>query len=168
MLIKNALEQAANHRLKQKKKVEKKYLHCEKKIREVREEEDFRDIPRDAWEILNGVNLFRDKNITPEQSADPMICSPSISLNQDELSFLRKGPRFMLRQEINDEDFKVELEKMSVKEKFNDNNKETDNNSFISDDSLSEEADKEAAKTAMAYLKSEKIWDLGKIKATDY
>ena len=114
------------------------------------------------------MNLFKDKKITPERSADPMICSPEITLSQDELSFLRKGPRFMLRQEINDKDFKVELEKMTVKEKFNDCNKEAENDSITSDESLSELAEKEEAKTAMIYLKSDKTLDLGRIKATDY
>ena len=78
----------------------------------------------------------------------------------------------MLRQETDIKDFKVELEKMTVKEKFNDCNKEPENTSLISEGSqslsLSEEAEKEAARSAMIYLKSKKSLDLGKIKATDY
>ena len=97
-----------------------------------------------------------------------MICSPNISLSKDELSFLRKGPRFMLRQEVEEKDFRVELEKMTMKEKFNDSENESENSSVLSDDSISEEAEKEAARSAMVYLKSEKSLDLGKIKATDY
>ena len=80
---------------------------------------DFKDIPWEAWEILQGVNLFSEKEITPEPSADPMICSPDISLNKNELAFLKRGPRFMMRQEMNEKDFRAELEKMTVKEKFN-------------------------------------------------
>ena len=149
LLIKNAIGTTANHRLKILKKTKKKYSHCEKKMLDTKEKNDFNDIPRDAWDILSGVNIFQERSVTPEQSADPMICSPNISLSKEELSFLRKGPRFMLRQETDIKDFKVELEKMTVKEKFNDCNKEPENTSLISEGSqslsLSEEAENEAA-----------------------
>ena len=76
----------------------------------------------------------------------------------------------MLRQETSEQEFKMELEKMSVKEKFQSLNNDTllPDDTAGSSQSLSTEAEREAAKSAMIYLKSEKTLDLGKLKATDY
>ena len=48
-----------------------------------------------------------------------VIYDPSISLSKDEISFLLLGPKFSVRQNLNLENFKVELEKMVAKAKFN-------------------------------------------------
>ena len=74
----------------------------------------------------------------------------------------------MLRQEMNEQDFKTELEKMTVKEKLSALNNEVSTDGEASVESLTEEASKEAAKSAMVYVKSERVLDLGKMKATDY
>ena len=47
-----------------------------------------------------------------------MICSKNIKLSPDEMNFLRKGPKYMMRVSTNDTDFLVELEKMVVKDKY--------------------------------------------------
>ena len=74
----------------------------------------------------------------------------------------------MMRQE-SEKDFRVELEKMSVKDKYNSlNTCPVEDDPEMSSDSLSELAEKEEAKTAMTYIKSEKQLDLGKLKATEY
>ena len=75
----------------------------------------------------------------------------------------------MIRQEISELEFKTELEKMSVKEKMSALNSSDDPRdlSVISDNSLSEEANKEMAKSEIVYLKSEKVLDLGKMKAAN-
>ena len=59
---------------------------------------------------------------------------------------------------------------MSVKEKMSALNSRDDiqDQSSNSENSLSEEACKEMAKSEMVYLKSEKVLDLGKMKATNY
>jgi len=76
----------------------------------------------------------------------------------------------MLRQEVSEKEFKTDLEKMTVKEKFHSLNNSTmdPEMSSTSAESLSEEAEREAAKSTMVYLKSEKTLDLGKMRATDY
>ena len=76
----------------------------------------------------------------------------------------------MLRQETSLLEFKTELEKMTVKEKISalNSGSSTPDESLTTDKELSEEASKEEAKTAMVYLKSEKVLNLGKLKATDY
>ena len=168
-LVKKSMGKMSNHRHKHRIKAMKKYDHCLKKMNDDRMNKDFKDIPERAWDILKGVNLFQNTNITPEPSADPMVCSPDISLSKAELAFLKKGPRYMLRQEMDVVDFKTELEKMSVKEKLTAlNSDKTAEGSLVSDCSLSEEAAREEAKSAMIYIKSEKVLDLGRMKATDY
>ena len=107
----------SNHRHKHKTKAIKKYEHCEMKMKRDKEHKDFEDIPKRAWELLKGVNLFQNSALTPEDSADPMVCSPDILLNKAELAFLKKGPRFMLRQETSELEFKTELEKCQLKKK---------------------------------------------------
>ena len=55
-----------------------------------------------------------------------MVYDESIVLSEDELSILRKGPKFAVRQEILEDEFKLELEKMVCKRKFNDSQTELD------------------------------------------
>ena len=170
-ILKMSLNSATNHRHNHILKTKRKYAHCQKKMQEVENRCDFSDIPASAWDILKNVNLFGDNVVAPEQCADPMVCSPDIVLSKSELSFLKKGPRYMLRQEVSEKEFKVELEKMSVKDKFNTlNNGGALDTTFDTSQSasLSDEAEKEEARSAMVYLKSESSLDLSKMKATDY
>ena len=117
-LVKEMLGKQASQRHILRKKTVKKYQHCERKMKRDRDRNDFRDIPDCAWEVVKGVNLFQDTLMAPEDRADPMVCSPSIDLSGPEVAFLKRGPRFMLRQEIDANDFKVEMEKMTVKAKM--------------------------------------------------
>ena len=169
-VIKDTIEKAANHRLKHRLKAEKKFIHCEKRSTRTKDHNDFMDIPREAWQLLEGVNLFGNEELVSEESADPMVCCKDIPLSKAELSFLKRGPKYMLRQECDERDFKVELEKMTVKDKYNSLRvcPEDDLDQDESNDSLSEVAEKEEAKAAMVYVKSEKVLDLGKLKATEY
>ena len=169
-LVASELGKLTNHRHKLKKKAMKKYHHCESKMKLEKNRRDFEDIPTDAWSLVKGVNLFQEKDLRPEKCAEPMVCAPDIILSEAEMAFLRKGPRFMLRPETNEDDFKLEIEKMTVKEKMSARNEtECDTVSdSVSSGSLTEAAEIEAAKAAMVYIKSEKALDLGKMKVTDY
>ena len=60
------------------------------------------------------------------QVEKPMVYDESIILSEDELSVLSKGPKFSVRQDLNEDDFKLELEKMICKQKFNDPETELD------------------------------------------
>ena len=110
----NSVSRAADHRLKHRIKARKKYTHCERKMARDKDMNDFGDIPDKAWALLQGVNIFQDEKVVPEDTAEPMICSPSISISKAELAFLKKGPRFMLRQEVDECEFRVDLEKMML------------------------------------------------------
>lgn len=74
-------------------------------------------IPPDVNELLSGVNVFKEQ-LSPEPPRGPMICSKSIKLNKDELAFLAKGPRYMLRNGFSKEDFLIEIEKAITKQKI--------------------------------------------------
>ena len=75
------------------------------------------DIPDDVREWIAGVNIFNE-NLVPEPSLGPMICDPNIKLSRSEMAFLKRGPGFMVRQELNSYDFKTEVEKMIAIEKY--------------------------------------------------
>ena len=90
-------------------------MKTEKEIRESLPD----DLPEDVWELVGGVNIFNGP-LLPEERADPMICDRNIKLSKSEIAFLRLGPRFMLRQTLDELDFKTDLNKMVVKERFED------------------------------------------------
>ena len=71
------------------------------------------------FEIPEAISMFRDlkvfsedgfKDISNNLSEPPMICDSSIVLSQDEMAVLSKGPKFAVRQDISEENFKIELE----------------------------------------------------------
>ena len=74
--------------------------------------------PKAALEYLSEVWVLRDKEILPEMSAGPMVCDSKITLSKDEYAFLVKGAQFMVRQKIDAENFRVEVEKMIIKNKY--------------------------------------------------
>ena len=65
-------------------------------------------LPQEVQELISGVNIFTT-TVEPEKSADPMVCDKSIKLSKSELAFLRKGPKFMMRQVVNEGDFCTEI-----------------------------------------------------------
>ena len=71
-----------------------------------------------SLEMFRSVKAFGPAP-TQEFSQDPpRVYDPSIKLDDDELSILSKGPKFAVRQKLVREDFRVQLEKMSCKQKF--------------------------------------------------
>ena len=182
-LINRVKKQNTHHRTRHKTKTIYKYKHCEKKIKAVSREINNKGIPREVWEILKDVELF-NTDLDPQPPADPMICDANLKLSTEEMDFLRRGPRFMLRQQTNLTDFQIELEKMIAKEKFGASEKDeeevldSDSDSGLgsgesdTDDSNSGDleylSEKIAAEAAMVYLKKEKRFDLTRLKATNY
>ena len=69
-------------------------------------------------ELIEGVNVFIEE-VEPEDPIGPMICNSSIQLKENELRFLTRGPKFMMRNEIDIKEFTVDVEKMIVKESYN-------------------------------------------------
>ena len=114
-MVKATLQEAKHHRHVRKQKALKKFTLCEQKMKQLISDENLKDIPSDVLEIVSGVNVFKDE-LVAEPSADPMICDPSIVLSKNEMAFLRRGPKFMVRQELNINDYKTEIERMIAKE----------------------------------------------------
>jgi len=79
-----------------------------------------KEIPAESSEFLSGVNIFSpDCKVKPEDPLGPFICDPNIKLSTDELNILSRGPKFMIREDLSLEDYKVDVEKMVVKQKYN-------------------------------------------------
>ena len=116
-VMKEVAINTANHKGKHKMKTSKKYDHCKSKIDSILCAKSLNEVPKDTWEIAKGINIFNGE-LVQEKCADPMVCSNDIELSQDELEFLRKGPRYMIRQNVKEEEFMVDLEKIVVKEKY--------------------------------------------------
>ena len=105
---------------------DKKIVHLSEKDMRVRVS---KEAPRATRAILDGVNVFCDGLPTePEAPEGPMICDSTLKFDMNELKVLAKGPKFMVREELQSEDFKVELEKMIVKQKFDERSKDAHEN----------------------------------------
>ena len=174
--VKKVMTMANNYRSRHKKKVIKKFEVCEGKMNVLRDKRDNDMIPEDIWGIVKDVDVF-NRIVVPECPADPMICDSMIKLSRSEMAFLRKGPKFMLRGELNEQDFKVEIQKSIVKEKYD--KSEVVNDVEGLDTSNASKTDREGigdnatikeieAKMKMVYDKENKSLDLGRLKASDY
>ena len=56
-------------------------------------------VPDGVSEIVSEVNVFMSE-VEPQDPIGPMICSGEIDLNEDEMALLTKGPRYMMRNEL--------------------------------------------------------------------
>ena len=83
-------------------------------------ERETRSAPAATKEILSNVSLFKDEqnSIIPLEPEQPFICDPSIKLSDCEKQILAKGPKFMVRQDLDPSEFELELEKMVAKCKY--------------------------------------------------
>ena len=101
-------------------------LNADKKISLYKErdilEKSMKLAPPNTTDILSGVNLFmaEQANVKPEDPLGPFNCSKDIRLSENELKLLSRGPKFMVRECPTKEDFDIEVEKMIVKNKYND------------------------------------------------
>ena len=78
-----------------------------------------KEAPEATKQILSNVNIFSDEqNMRPEPPTGLKVFDASLKFNEDELSVLAKGPKFMVRDKLSSEDFEVELEKMVVLAKY--------------------------------------------------
>ena len=100
----------------------KKIVHLEEKEMS---EKVRKEAPGPTKVLLDGVNVFNDDlSLKPEPPEGPMICDSSLKFDQNELAILAKGPKFMVRSELQSEDFMVEMEQMIVKKKFDEKNED--------------------------------------------
>ena len=77
---------------------------------------------------ISPLNVFSadQMSVKPEAPLKPFICDESIVLSENELKILARGPNFMIREELDEENFSIELEKAIAKVKFNSRFKEDD------------------------------------------
>ena len=97
---------------------------ADKKISLYREknelERSLKVAPTYASELLGNVNIFSasQAEVEPQEPLGPFICDPTIKLSPNELKILSRGPKFMVREDLNNNDFDLEVEKMIVKQKY--------------------------------------------------
>ena len=136
-------------------------------------------VPDKVKEIVEGVNVF-NVEMVKEEAIGPMVCSKDIELNPNELAFLKRGPRYMMRKELDLKEFLVDLEKMVVKNGYNDYNKDEDDGEdedVVSTEMMEDKEEEERVRKAveqietesrMIYNKQTNEFDMGNLKATDY
>ena len=176
-VVKRIMSRANNCKNRQKIKVRKKFLHCKKKMVAVNRETEKEHMPGDVWNVLKDVNVF-NQEISPEPPAEPMICDKQIKLSSCEMAFLKRGPKFMLRPELNETDFAVDLHKMVIKEKYDKMNSESGDVSPEDEEEERKKGPDESrvdgliqrldAKARLVFDKGDKSLDLGRLTATDY
>ena len=115
--VRKVMKRANIIRHQQKIKVKKKFLHCKSKYLWEEQTAEFDLLPSDVKEYVREINVFKEE-VIPEHPADPMVCSKEIKLSRCEMALLRKGPKFMMRGDLDEQEFKVDLQKMIIKEKF--------------------------------------------------
>ena len=168
-------EDARYHKKKCKKKNDKKYETCRRKQEE---KVLFDGIPEETRTLIQGVNVFR-RNVKPEPPLPPMVCSKDINLTDNEMAFLCKGPRFMMRPKLDLVEFETELEKMVVKRKFREKEEEEEEvgngerapklTTTKEEDKITKrQEEKLEAQARMVYNKESKCLDMGNLRASDY
>ena len=166
-LVRTYMRDAGHHKEKQITRLNRKFKHCKQRMNVSKP--DSNPLPSEIEQIVNGVNIFMGA-LVPERSADPMICDKTIKLSKCELAFLRKGPRFMMRQTINEKEFSTELGKMVVKEKYDEADRLEDDLNVST--SRSEEVGLAermvVAEAGLTYDKESRVIDMGRFKATNY
>ena len=68
---------------------------------------------RDLMVFSSGKIVLDGAEIDP-----PMVCDENISLSQNELLLLSKGPKFSVRKDLKENEFKLEVEKAICKRKY--------------------------------------------------
>ena len=69
------------------------------------------EVKPEVRQVLNEVNIFRE-DLTPEPPQGPMVCSGSISLSREEMAFLSRSPRYMVRGDVSLSDVLLEGENL--------------------------------------------------------
>ena len=111
-----------------------------KKVDHIKEREQLsktvRNAPVDTLEYLSGVNIFSTSqhDVRPEPPSKPFICDPQIKFHENELKLLARGPKFMVRERLKNDEFELDLEKSFAKNKYNNIFKESKDDCLSSRD----------------------------------
>ena len=166
--VRRAQEKVRHRKRQRKRKDDTKF----KRIKEKQEREKMvEEIPAETWEIIKDTNVFRKEEMEKETLIGPMICSTDISLSKEEIAFLTKGPKFMLRNELDEIEFSTEVEKMIAKQSYGEgeegeNGEEEETGER--DKSLERRLEKIEAEAKMTYNKETKSLDMGNLKTSEY
>ena len=74
----------------------------------------------ESLEKFSNLKIFSSENLLKDGAEidPPLICDDKITLSQDEINLLSKGPKFSVRRDLVENDFKLEVEKSICKRKF--------------------------------------------------
>ena len=130
------------------------------------------NVPEGVKQYIDGMKIF-ESDVEPEKPIGPMICNKEIVLDKDEMQLLMRGPRFMKRNEIDINEFTVEVEKMIVKQGYNeDGSREESEESVVYDEEETKRINKAVreieTEQKMVYNKGTGQFDLGNSKASEY
>ena len=114
-VLKWITKQTRSYRRKCEKKNSDKYNKCKEKIKSLELE---MTVPKDTLDFLKDVNAFKGGTMEPEALVGPMVCHADIILSREEQAFLSRGPNFMMRQKLDEDEFKVDVEKMITKREY--------------------------------------------------
>ena len=124
-VISKLISKYRSYKLKVMDDVERKAVFLKEKNNAA---DKIRESPPHTQEILSGVNLFSSvqKDLKKEDPLGPFICDPKIQLTNNELLLLSRGPKYMVREDLSEDVFDIEIEKMIAKQKYNDGFMEED------------------------------------------
>ena len=113
-------EMVARYKLQKNKEMQ----DVMKKIEFIRQKEQLdkvlKSAPEGTEDYLSDVNVFKPNqtSMKVEDPLGPFICDPTVKLDENELLILAKGPKYMVRGELDASDFNLEIEAMVAKKKY--------------------------------------------------
>ena len=150
-----------------RKKNEKKFMSCRLK----QERQKIQDeIPSAAWEMVKDLNIFEREKVEPEPLKGPMVCSTDLELSKEEIAFLTKGSKFMLRNKLDRTEYNTEIEKVIAKQSYGacEDEDEMELTGEKRDKSIEKKIEKVETESRLIYNKENKLLDMGNLRASDY
>ena len=189
-VLDNLVTHYKNYKIKEMSEAKIKINHI---LEKEKLDKVIREAPAELCEYLSNVNIFSKSqhNVKPEPPTGPFLCHESIKFDENELSILNKGPKFMIRNDLDENEFELELEKMVAKKKINSAFKDKDDFSDSSNQAISrltsevtqnenmqgrgniniDQIDNERweeQSSKMVYNLKSKVFDLGNLQASKY
>ena len=113
------------------------------------------------------LRIFKGEEIKPEPLKPQVVASKDLTLDEDEILILSKGPKFTLRNILDRQTYLEELEKSFIKEKYNRIGKE-ETDGIVVEESEDEDSAWLEKKLSMIYDFEDKTVDFGRSKPTGW
>ena len=130
---------------------------------------------KEELEEFAKLRVFNNIQITPEKPKPPVIASKNVTLSEDELAILARGPKFTLRNVLSKERYMAEVEKGLVKKKIGDIGKEEVDGKIVEEEYENDEEREIAEYSEWLETKSTSIYDFenkninfGRSRATNW